>query len=146
MVNISISTPFKKMITKDWLIKTVEIALHFEEKDPQNYDLTILIRNDDFIRKLKFKYFGIDESTDVLSFPAGDEDPETHRIYLGDVVISFPQTERQASAAGKTTKQEISLLVVHGILHLLGYDHIDDPSQDLMWKKQEMILNQLGNL
>ena len=143
MIHISISTLYKKNVTKESLSDAAISTLEYEKIDPEINDISILVRNDPFIRKLKKQYFGIDEATDVLSFPAGDSDPESGHIYLGDIVISFPQAENNALAANKSTRSEISLLVVHGVLHLLGYDHADEESQKNMWAKQEMILNKL---
>jgi probable rRNA maturation factor len=143
MINLSVSPQYRKEINKLWFTAAATATLLHEGVDAENHDISILIRNDDFLRKLKNKYFGIDETTDVLSFPAGDEDPETSRIYLGDIIISLPQTKRQAESASKTLQQEISLLVVHGTLHLLGYDHADDESQKTMWEHQDAILNRL---
>jgi len=60
------------------------------------------------------------------------------------VIISYPQAERQAALAGHTTASELDLLVVHGVLHLLGYDHSTDEEKDKMWGKQRNVLLQLG--
>jgi probable rRNA maturation factor len=140
MINLSISTSYKKQVAKDWFTQSALIALTFEQIDPELNDLSILVRNDNFLRKLKKQYFGIDEPTDVLSFQAGDENPETNHIYLGDIIISYPQAEKNAASANKSTEQEIRLLVVHGILHLLGHDHADEATQKAMWEKQDAIL------
>ena len=144
MVNLSISNQYKKYIDKAWLNQVVNTTLTYEEVDYENSDLSILVRNDEFLRKLKNKYFGINETTDVLSFPAGDEDPESHRMYLGDIIVSLPQTQRQAEAAGKTLQQEFALLIVHGILHLLGFDHADESTQQEMWAHQDAILKEIN--
>jgi probable rRNA maturation factor len=143
MINLSVSPQYRKEIDKCWFTSAATATLLHEEINPENHDISILVRNDDFLRKLKNKYFGIDETTDVLSFPAGDEDPETSHIYLGDIIIALPQTKRQAETAAKTLQQEISLLVVHGTLHLLGYDHADNESQKTMWERQDAILSHL---
>jgi probable rRNA maturation factor len=80
----------------------------------------------------------------VLSFPAGETDPDTGEYYLGDVVISFPRAQAQAQERGHSTAEELDLLVVHGVLHLLGYDHADVEERDRMWAVQQQVLNQLG--
>jgi probable rRNA maturation factor len=143
MINLSISPQYRKEIDKLWFTNAATAALLYEGVNVENHDIAILVRNDDFLKKLKNKYFGINETTDVLSFPAGDEDPETLHIYLGDIIISLPQVKRQAESAAKTIQQEISLLVIHGTLHLLGYDHADEESEKIMWERQDAILNHL---
>ena len=143
MIHLSITTQYKKQVIKDWFSSAAIATLEHEKIDLAKNDISILVRNDAFLRKLKKQYFGIDEPTDVLSFPAGDENPETGNIYLGDIIISYPQAEINASNANKTTQSEIALLVIHGVLHLLGYDHADDHDQKIMWEKQETILKTL---
>ncbi|HLA08708.1 MAG TPA: rRNA maturation RNase YbeY, partial [Anaerolineales bacterium] len=82
--------------------------------------------------------------TDVLSFPASETDPETGSRYLGDILLSIPRAQEQATAAGHALDSEVQLLVVHGVLHLLGYDHAEAKEKRKMWKAQEEILVQLG--
>jgi probable rRNA maturation factor len=86
----------------------------------------------------------VDSPTDVLSFSADFEDPDLENRYLGDVVISLPRAIHQAQARGHNTEQELQLLVVHGVLHLLGYDHLTGDDKNQMWSLQDQILNDLG--
>lgn len=84
--------------------------------------------DDDEMRRLNREFRGIDAPTDVLSFP-GDETPEGR--YLGDVAISVPRAEQQAADRGHSLEKEVRLLVLHGVLHCLGYDHeTDDGAMD----------------
>ena len=107
-------------------------------------DLSILVDNDSRIQQLNQEFIGIDAPTDVLAFPAGHLDPDTGRVYLGDVIISFPQAKNQADQAGHSLAAEINLLVVHGVLHLLGYDHDEPEGKVKMWSAQTQILTTLG--
>jgi len=107
-------------------------------------DLTILLSDDAQVRELNRQYLGIDAPTDVLSFPAGEADPDTGVTYLGDVIISVPQAGAQARAAGHALEAEVQLLVVHGVLHLLGHDHAQSEAKGRMWAAQTEVLNQLG--
>ncbi len=107
-------------------------------------DLTIIVDNDARIQQLNLQFLGIDATTDVLSFPAGHRDPDTNHIYLGDVIISFPQAKKQAVQAGHSLSAEIDLLVVHGVLHLLGHDHEQAEGRAIMWTAQNEILTNLG--
>ena len=107
-------------------------------------DLSILIGSDQAIRKLNKDYRGIDRTTDVLSFESGEENPDTGVISLGDIAISFPTAKKQAVLAGHPVENEVALLLVHAILHLLGYDHDSTKEKSIMWKKQQSLLDSLG--
>ena len=107
-------------------------------------DLTLVLSDEKLVRQLNSEYLGIDEPTDVLSFPAGEIDPDTHSLYLGDVIISIPIAKAQASERALSLRDELYLLVVHGVLHLLGYDHVDEAEKQKMWSLQREILKRLG--
>jgi probable rRNA maturation factor len=88
--------------------------------------VTLLLAPDRDVRRLNRIFLGKDRNTDVLSFPAR-ADLEPGRLHLGDIAISVPQARRQARRATWSLEEELSLLVTHGFLHLLGYDHeVDD--------------------
>ncbi|OGO38392.1 MAG: rRNA maturation RNase YbeY [Chloroflexi bacterium RBG_16_56_8] len=86
----------------------------------------------------------MDTPTDVLSFPASEQDPESSAPYLGDILISVPRAVDQAQAAGHSAQDEVQLLVVHGVLHLLGHDHAKAQEKARMWKAQAEVLERLG--
>lgn len=109
-----------------------------------NASLTIVLTDDAHLHKLNRDYLGIDAPTDVLSFAANETDPESGMTYLGDILISVPRAEAQSSSYGHTLEAEVQLLVVHGVLHLLGYDHADGEGKAMMWNAQADILAQLG--
>ena len=111
---------------------------------PDGAALTILLSDDDNVRQLNRHYRGEDWATDVLSFPAGEPQPGDAAGYLGDIAISFDQAERQAAAKSHPTVAELQLLAVHGVLHLLGYDHLDAETKAAMWAEQAAVLRQLG--
>ncbi|MEX0788209.1 MAG: rRNA maturation RNase YbeY [Anaerolineales bacterium] len=83
--------------------------------------VTVVLTDDRTLRRLNRRFASLDRATDVLSFPA--EAPPRAARYLGDVVISVPRARRQAASRGHPVRSELSLLAVHGVLHLLGYDH-----------------------
>jgi probable rRNA maturation factor len=112
---------------------------------PGEIDLTILLTDDGQIHQLNCEYLGVDAPTDVLAFTADYIDPDTKARYLGDVIISYERAVAQAQAGGHTIEQEVELLVVHGILHLLGYDHADPDHKAKMWAEQSEILAHLRN-
>lgn len=106
-------------------------------------ELTLALTDDAEIQELNLQYLGIDAPTDVLSFPAGEKDPESGALYLGDVVLSYPRAAEQAAAGGHPVAAELQLLVVHGVLHLLGHDHAEVQEKQQMWALQERFLEQL---
>ena len=112
--------------------------------DMVDVDITIIMTDDAQIHELNKQYRGIDAPTDVLSFPSGDTDPDSNRLYLGDVVISYPRAQAQAEAGGHPVEAELQLLVVHGVLHLSGYDHVEEQGKSRMSAAQAEILVLLG--
>lgn len=107
-------------------------------------ELTVVLTDDAQLQHLNRDYLGLDGPTDVLSFPASETDPETGARYLGDVLISIPRAKAQARAAGHPLESEVQLLVVHGVLHLLGYDHADGKQRARMWAAQAGVLQSIG--
>lgn len=112
--------------------------------DHSNADMTIVLADDRQLHELNLDYLGVDAPTDVLAFPASEADPETGVEYLGDVIISIPRAAQQAQAAGHSLEAEAQLLVVHGTLHLLGYDHAAAEDKAVMWEMQAKVLEQIG--
>jgi probable rRNA maturation factor len=107
-------------------------------------DLTIVLVDDARIQALNRDFLAHDAPTDVLSFPADEPDPETGRLYLGDVVISLARAAEQARERGHAFEAEMQLLVVHGVLHLLGHDHAEAGEKERMWAAQAGALERLG--
>jgi probable rRNA maturation factor len=108
--------------------------------------LTIVISNNDFVRSLNLQYRGIDSHTDILSFPA-DAPPveiEGEPPYLGDLIIAYPYASDQATRESHSVSDSLALLVIHGTLHLLGYDHDSSENKAEMWAAQEAALHTLG--
>jgi probable rRNA maturation factor len=110
----------------------------------ENTDLSIAFCDNTYIQGLNAQFRGIDRPTDVLSFSSEEINPESGNRYLGDIVISLSQASSQAESARNPFVSEISMLVVHGVLHLRGYDHDDPNEKKSMWDKQTAILHTLG--
>lgn len=108
------------------------------------FAISILVCDDDRIRDLNRTYRGIDQSTDVLSFEENYDIPGSTTSHLGDIAISYPSALRQALAVGHSVESEISLLAIHGVLHLLGFDHATNVEKDQMWAMQNKCLVELG--
>jgi len=139
------------------LIESYEIALDLQnsiidaaqtalllEHHTSAANITIVLSDDTQLQKLNFEFLQINTPTDVLSFPVDEKDPETNERYLGDIVISYPRALVQAAAGGHNVRDELLLLVVHGVLHLLGYDHSQEGEKRVMWERQSEILKELG--
>ena len=106
--------------------------------------LTIALDGDETLRELNRQFRNIDAATDVLSFPSNEIDPDSGELYLGDVIVSYPRAVQQAEDVGHSVNAELQLLVVHGVLHLFGYDHMNEDDKKVMWSIQDAVLMQLG--
>ena len=139
--------------------RVINEALDYE-KCPYEVELNLLLTSNENIRKINNEYRNIDSPTDVLSFPMIEyekpsdfsklEDstldnfnPETGELILGDIIISVPKIVEQAEKYGHSTEREFAFLVVHSMLHLFGYDHMEANDAKIMEAKQEEILNKL---
>ena len=132
--------------------KCISMALE-TEKVPVPCEVNVLVTDDETIRVLNREARHIDKSTDVLSFPAFQFepgklpedlssyiDPETGLLPLGDMAISYEHAKRQAKEFGHTVKREVGYLTIHSILHLLGYDHVDEgPMKQQMRRREDLI-------
>jgi len=112
-------------------------------------EVSVLLTTDAAVQRLNAEYRGLNNPTNVLSFPAygADEAPSSTPgapVLLGDVVLAFATTQREARAEGKTFAAHLSHLVVHGVLHLLGYDHERENDAIKMERLETMILAGLG--
>jgi probable rRNA maturation factor len=112
-------------------------------------EVSVSFVSDDEIHELNRTYRGVDRPTDVLSFAflEGEEDfpvPDEGAKLLGDIVISIPTAVRQAEEYGHSVEREVGFLLVHGFLHLLGYDHQDEDAEREMFGLQEEVLQKLG--
>jgi probable rRNA maturation factor len=145
MILIEIIDEFVEKVEESWLADAVEKSLQFAEA-AESAELTIRVTDDAELERLNSEYLGTDAPTDVLSFPSGEEiDPESGFPYLGDIIISFPRALAQANTGGHPVKDELQLLAIHGVLHLLGWDHADPEEKQAMWLEQAQILSSLGS-
>ncbi|MCL1903930.1 MAG: rRNA maturation RNase YbeY [Oscillospiraceae bacterium] len=107
-------------------------------------EISLMFVSDEEIHGLNRKHRDVDRPTDVLSFPIGEPNHDEGAVTLGDIVISLPTAQAQAKQYGHSTKRELAFLIVHGLLHLLGYDHINEDDEKIMTLKQKEILELLG--
>jgi probable rRNA maturation factor len=108
--------------------------------------LSLVITSAEAVQALNRQFVGKNAPTDVLAFPTLDDSSATEPgepPYLGDVIIAYPVAAEQAGKAGHSTLVELQLLTIHGVLHLLGYDHDTPERKDEMWALQSTALNAL---
>lgn len=154
-IAIKIAPAYRGKVTPDLLRRAAQAALAQAGAVPTS-ELTIVVTGDRRIRELNRRYLGEDRPTDVLAFPAGPQAPlrvaqgklfvtaPEAAAYLGDIILSYPRAREQAEAAGHPVEAELQLLVVHGVLHLLGYDHLEAEEKERMWAIQGQVLRNLG--
>ena len=112
----------------------------------ENCLFNIILVDNDYIHKLNKEYRGIDRPTDVISFALEDEIDNVKLDFrvLGDIYISLDKTYEQAKLYNHSFLRELSFLTIHGLLHLLGYDHMVKEDEEVMFKKQDELLNEFG--
>ena len=150
--------------TEDWLMGIAKAALDVALEGTEPAQISLLITGDETVRSLNAQFRGLDEVTDVLSFSADHpglwegaaEPPEEttggfdfvvppgEPAPLGEVIVSYPQAKRQAKERGAPLEHELALLVVHGVLHLTGHDHLDPEETALMQSKERTALATLN--
>lgn len=146
---------------KDIITKVVETASDYE-KCPYEIEVSVILTDNHQIQQINKENRKIDRPTDVLSFPMieyskpadfteierdePDElfNPDSGELVLGDIVISVEKVIEQAALYGHSEKRELAFLTAHSMLHLFGYDHMEENERLLMEEKQNEILNQLG--
>ncbi len=122
-------------------IKTAARAALDAEGVPGPWELSVLLTDDEGIRAINRQFRDVDKPTDVLSFPMGDTDPATGRLLLGDMVLNVAWAAAQGEELGHGAEHEISYLTVHSVLHLLGYDHVDEgPMKKEMRAREKAVM------
>ena len=150
-----LSLPYEEIIRE-----IVEASLDYEEC-PYEAEVNVILTDNPSIQEINRDYRQIDRPTDVLSFPMVDyerpadfcgleeqaEDyfnPETGELMLGDIIVSVDKVEEQAEKYGHSQARELAFLVAHSMLHLFGYDHMEEEERLVMERKQAEILERRG--
>ena len=131
----------------DTMMKAAEICIDAENIDVDRSEISVTFVDMEEIHQLNRDYREVDSPTDVLSFPQFDDLndlPEEGEIALGDVVICKEKAEEQAEEFGHSFEREIIYLFVHSVLHLLGYDHMDEDEKKIMRRREEEVMTELG--
>ena len=151
----SLKAPFITNIISKCIFKTLEL-----QEVPVSCEINVLITNDSGIRAINAASRDIDKPTDVLSFPMFQleasklpedwdayMDPESGLCPLGDMAISLERAVAQAKEFGHSTRREIGYLTIHSVLHLLGYDHLDEgPQKAAMRAREELIASKIPGM
>jgi len=147
-IEVRVEDKFRQEVPVDLLREAALVVLE-QDRMKEFCELAIIVTGDKVLRDLNLRFRGVDDSTDVLSFPDETRGPFVSAPglprYLGDIVISFPRAEEQAVTAGHSVRSELRLLVVHGVLHLLGYDDGAEQERARMWAVQAEIMKSLDN-
>lgn len=143
-MDVSIENEYGYQEDFSYLLEVIDMALKIE--NVAHAVFTIVFVNEERIKKINRECRGIDRVTDVISF-AFEETKDfvcPDYRFLGEIYVCIPRMEEQALLYGHSKKRELSFLVVHGILHLLGYDHMEKREEEEMFHKQELILDAAG--
>ena len=171
-IDISVADPYQQELSEGWLRIVMEAALAEVLPESEPAQVGLVVAGDEMVRELNRQFRGLDEVTDVLSFSASHsghwageiqeagqehlvpEDtgefpftlPPSEPSPLGEVIISYPQTQRQAQERNRPVEQELALLIVHGVLHLVGYDHMEPEEEALMQAKERSALSAVSRI
>ena len=163
-VSVQIFQEFSDAISPGWIDAVVTSVLSIEP-EWSSERVSVVIADDESVAQLNHEHRGLDETTDVLSFSNrhsgryyGEDDgvgresdlsnfvlPPGHHTDLGEVIVSYPQVSRQAREAGHTAQKELAIMLAHGILHLLGYDHEQETEASEMFSLQDRAIAALDH-
>ena len=145
------------LFTKPFIKRVLERALNHLNQPSELLEMSLSIVSPEQIQELNKSFREVDKVTDVLSFPTCDNptrgaitvvcedvNPETDLVNIGDIVICLERAKEQAKEYGHSLKRELAFLSLHGLLHLLGYDHVEEEDEKQMIALQKEILDQAG--
>ena len=168
-IDVSIAEPFQKDLSEEWLTLVVDRALVVALTAVESVQVGLLVADDATVQELNRVFRGLDEVTDVLSFSAthpghwqGESDKPENRYAkpgdgppppfplppgevppLGEIIISLPQAQRQAQDRNAALDQEVALLIVHGVLHLAGHEHLEAEDTAYMQSQEQAALQSI---
>ena len=146
-IGIHVEEEFLVVVDEGWARRIAQTVLKAEGVAPP-YEVSLVFTDSETVKQLNRDYRGVDEPTDVLAFhmlPQKEVDdsfalPPDGVTRLGEVIISYPQAVAQAKKQGHSPERELALLIIHGILHLLGYDHEEPEEQSKMRERERELL------
>jgi probable rRNA maturation factor len=146
-IGISVEEKFKGLVDEEWAKRVAQQVLVAESVAPP-YEISLVFTNPETVQRLNRDYRGVDEPTDVIAFymlPQKENSPTfvlppDGITRLGEVIISYPQAVEQSREQGHSVDKELALLIIHGILHLLGYDHQQTEEEKRMREREQELL------
>lgn len=149
-IEISVEEKFQGLVDEEWVRRITQHALK-AGGIASPYEISLVFTDSETVQQLNRDYRGVDEPTDVLAFgmlPQKEADssfvlPPDNVLRLGEVIISYPQAVEQAKEQGHSTEKELALLIIHGILHLLGYEHEQPEGESKMRAKEKELLEEM---
>lgn len=151
-IEVSVKEDFRELVNKDKMQRIVQLVIELENA-PSPCEMSIVFTDSETIHRLNRDYRGIDHPTDVLSFcmASGEEKdalsfilPPDDIAHLGEVIISCPQAVEQAAVQEHPIDMELTVLLIHGILHLLGYDHEDTADEAKMQAREKQLMHDIN--
>jgi len=148
-IGISVEVEFRGLVDEDWVRKIAHETLKAEGV-VSPYEVGLLFTDSETVQRLNRDYRGVDEATDVLAFsmlpPEGGDSsfvvPPDGITHLGEVIVCYPRAVEQAQEQGHSVDRELALLIIHGILHLLGYDHEKAEEEAKMRAREKELLEE----
>jgi probable rRNA maturation factor len=142
-ISVLIDEAYKDELDADWLEGVAGCVL--AAQDAFDAEIELMITGQERMRLLNRQYRGKDKPTDVLAFPAaapesGFQDSPEAAKHLGEVVISYPQAVIQATEQEHSVRKEVATLIIHGVLHLLGFDHINDDDEAVIKERETAVM------
>ena len=148
MSNVDITydiSDVQEFMDEEKINEFVDMILEYEKlENTENTYVSFLITTNDIIQNINSEYRGKDTPTDVISFAYNETENIGPFDILGDIIISAEKVTEQAKEYGHSTEREFYYVLCHGMLHLLGYDHIDDEDKKVMREKEEELLKEIG--
>jgi probable rRNA maturation factor len=152
-INVLTEEGLEVETSSDWMQGIVSTTLSTEDLPP-NIEISLVITGQERIQELNKEYRGIDSPTDVLSFSMSEQKeeeptafigPPDGLVHLGEVIISYPQAQIQAKERGHSLNREMATLIIHGVLHILGFDHEKPEMEPRMTAREKEILSDLDS-
>ena len=148
MIEVMVDDGITLPLTEEKLIEAITLACveadDLSEEEQENLELCIRFATDDVVKRLNAEWRDKDKATDVLSFPMQEDEEIDYSDSLGDIILGFPFIEKEAKRLQLPLADHLLHLVIHGTLHLIGFDHIEDDEAEDMQQLENQVMEKLG--